>query len=158
MGLVQETIQSPEFVVDLGENIFGPEVRGLPHQIARAGKFRTQRHFSFVKTGRLLKFRIQNGQLLHVIVRGHLPEQIRGAEREADDFFHLALERNERQVRVHAGATNHVLRRADFLQRNSLLFEELLGKLDAPGHVRERVFGAGAAGVVLLLQVAGVVQ
>ena len=87
-----------------------------------------------------------------------MPQQIRRAEREADRFFNLALKWDERQVCVDAGATDHVLHHPDFRKRGSFLFEELLGKLDAAGHMRQRVLGAGAAGVVFLFQVAGVVQ
>ena len=87
-----------------------------------------------------------------------MPEQIRRAEREADRFFDLALKRDERQVCVDAGATDHVLDRFDFDRRETFFGEQLRGELGAALDMRDSIFRAGAFGVLASLKVPGVME
>ena len=58
-------------------------------------------------------------QLLHVRAVGHLSEQVGRAQSVAHEALRLALKGNGAEIRVHAGAANHILDGANISRRKT---------------------------------------
>jgi len=84
---------------------------------------------------RLRELRVEDGQLINLILRGHLAEQISGAQRPADDSFQFVLKGDHAQRCVHAGAENHVLHGPNFASTEALLLEQLRREVRAAGNI-----------------------
>src|SRR6185369_12224059 len=89
---------------------------------------------------------------------GHLAEQVRSAEGEAEDLFHFALKGNHAESRVHASAMNHVLNGANVCWSKAFFTQQPGGEIGAALDVSDGVFSPGALLVLSLFEVAGVME
>ncbi len=113
--IIEAAEEAQEIAVDFVAHVDFPEQGRLLQQVLRAGKESARLHFAVrAVAGRFGELRIKDGQFVHVIGGGHLPQQIGGAQGEADDALQVALELDAVQFDVHAGAADHVLHGLDF--------------------------------------------
>src|SRR5512139_2814761 len=135
-----------------------PETRRLLQEVVSAGESGNKMAVVACIICCFCKLAVKLWQLLYVIVRGHLAEQVSGRERKPGDPFQLALERYSPQVRVNSGAANHVLDGSNVAAPEALLTEQLVGEISTPFDVRDRVFRPGAFGIAPFLQIPAVVK
>src|SRR5207249_1733161 len=109
--VIEKSIEALEVLFDLRFHILSPEERRLAHQILDAREVNARIGLMRAEMLSFGKFFEKDRELLDVIVRGHLAEEIARAQGKPNHFFDLALERDARQVHVDTGAADHVLNR-----------------------------------------------
>src|SRR6266540_1677722 len=98
--IVEEAVKPKEIAVDFGQDVFLPEERSAALQILRALKSGEARRLLAAPSRGFDELQVKDRQLVHVVARGHLPENVRGGQRETERAFQFNLERNRSQVGV----------------------------------------------------------
>src|SRR5687767_4969023 len=106
--IVEEGVETIKILVDARPRVIRPEGWSSAHDIFRGFVLRETNAVFFVGAGGLCELGKQHRQFLDVIARGHLPEQIRCAERVAEQTVDLVAKRKRLDVCGDARATNHV--------------------------------------------------